>query len=274
MSDSPYDEYDFEGMPYTGQIHPNDRDFDARLADRNKDGQLSSWERAVGNQVARGTRQHKSSKFWSGWEDKDSRLFHRGRFYERDSELPRGFLKDPHYQTTYRWAAEDKGIMGNKTLWALGGLAAIALVIPKFLGQTSTTNDVETKDAEGDCGCNHNKEGETEAFDSEYSIHRVNPVVVEGAQDVYGAEGIISARGLSLNADSGWTMPPSPVAYETPTGAMTNVDEMFYDPMNDFMPEYRFPSPWSPSYNPRDSYRPADYQTYGSYTPRFLGPEY
>ena len=272
MSHSPYDEYDFEGMPYTGQIHPNDRDFDARLADRNRDGELSSWERAVGNQVARGSRQHKSSKFWSGWEDKDSRLFHRGRFYDRDAELPKGFLKQPHYQTTYRWAAEEAGT-SKMVFLGLSALVIGFIGIPLLRGKSTTTPVDTQKAAEGGC-CGHHKE-ETEEFNSEYSIARVNPVVVEGAQDVYGAEGVqLAARGIALNADTGWTMPPSPVAYETPTGALTNVDEMFYDPMNDFMPEYRFPSPWSPSYNPRDSYRPADYQTYGSYKPRYLGQEY
>ena len=50
-------EYDWEGKPYTGKINPDDPDLDEQKADRNKDGKLSSWERAVGNQVARGIRE-------------------------------------------------------------------------------------------------------------------------------------------------------------------------------------------------------------------------
>ena len=48
---------DWEGKPYTGQINPDDQDLDEQKADRNKDGKLSSWERAIGNQVARGIRE-------------------------------------------------------------------------------------------------------------------------------------------------------------------------------------------------------------------------
>ena len=36
-----------------------------------------------------------------------------------------------------------------------------------------------------------------------------------------------------------------------------------YDPVQDFLPRYRYPedSDWSNSYNPTDPYRPLDYQT-------------
>ena len=36
-----------------------------------------------------------------------------------------------------------------------------------------------------------------------------------------------------------------------------------YDPVQDFLPRYRYPedSDWSNSYNPADPYRPLDYQT-------------
>ncbi len=35
-----------------------------------------------------------------------------------------------------------------------------------------------------------------------------------------------------------------------------------YDPVNDFLPRYRWPdgTVWSPDYNPVDSFRPLDYQ--------------
>ena len=40
----------------------NDPDFDPEKADRNKDGEISDWERAVGNAVAKGIREHKEKK--------------------------------------------------------------------------------------------------------------------------------------------------------------------------------------------------------------------
>ena len=40
----------------------NDPDFDKDKADRNKDGKISDWERAVGNAVAKGIREHKEEK--------------------------------------------------------------------------------------------------------------------------------------------------------------------------------------------------------------------
>ena len=39
-----------------------DPDFDPEKADRNKDGELSDWEKAVGNAVAKGIREHKDKK--------------------------------------------------------------------------------------------------------------------------------------------------------------------------------------------------------------------
>ena len=51
------EDVDWEGKPYTGQITPDDPDLDPVKADRNKDGKLASWERALGNQVAKGMRE-------------------------------------------------------------------------------------------------------------------------------------------------------------------------------------------------------------------------
>jgi len=58
-SDGEYnsEDVDWEGKPYTGKINPNDPDLDPVKADRNKDGKLASWERALGNQVAKGMRE-------------------------------------------------------------------------------------------------------------------------------------------------------------------------------------------------------------------------
>ena len=53
---------DRDGKPYTGQIYPDHPDLDPSKADRNKDGYMSSWERALGNQVARGMEKYKSER--------------------------------------------------------------------------------------------------------------------------------------------------------------------------------------------------------------------
>ena len=53
---------DRDGKPYTGQIYPDHPDLDSTKADRNKDGYMSSWERALGNQVARGMEKYKSER--------------------------------------------------------------------------------------------------------------------------------------------------------------------------------------------------------------------
>tara|TARA_S200002703_G_scaffold523_1_gene923 strand:- start:31503 stop:32570 length:1068 start_codon:yes stop_codon:yes gene_type:complete len=45
---------DRDGKPYTGKIYPDHPNLDSVKADRNNDGYMSSWERALGNQVARG----------------------------------------------------------------------------------------------------------------------------------------------------------------------------------------------------------------------------
>lgn len=45
---------DRDGKPYTGKIYPDHPNLDPVKADRNKDGYMSSWERALGNQVAMG----------------------------------------------------------------------------------------------------------------------------------------------------------------------------------------------------------------------------
>lgn len=45
---------DRDGKPYTGKIYPDHPNLDSVKADRNNDGYMSSWERALGNQVAIG----------------------------------------------------------------------------------------------------------------------------------------------------------------------------------------------------------------------------
>ena len=51
-----------ETRPQTETTSDDDPDFDPEKADRNKDGEISDWERAVGNAVAKGIREHRESK--------------------------------------------------------------------------------------------------------------------------------------------------------------------------------------------------------------------
>jgi hypothetical protein len=48
--------------PVSQRNEGNDPDFDPEKADRDNDGEISDWERAVGNAVAKGIREHKEKK--------------------------------------------------------------------------------------------------------------------------------------------------------------------------------------------------------------------
>jgi len=136
---------------------------------------------------------------------------------------------------------------------AIAGLAAKKVVKGSESGGCGCSHqETTTKEAPGCCG------SEVQAYESEYSIPRVNPVFVEGAEDVYGAEGTSdpAVGGIPVSDLGGW--PINRNYYQTHAG-LAHPTESYYDSYNDFMPEYRFPSPWSPSYNPRDVYRGPDY---------------
>ena len=98
----------------------------------------------------------------------------------------------------------------------------------------------------------------SKTYESEYSVPRVNPISVEGAEDVYGAEGTSdpAVGGIPVADLQGWPMNRD--YYQTHSGYV-HPTETYYDSYNDFLPEYRFPYPWSPSYSPRDVYRGPDY---------------
>ncbi len=54
----------FDGAEY--KVAEDDKDFDKVKADRNKDGRISDWERAVGNKVAKGKREY-GAEMYSGY---------------------------------------------------------------------------------------------------------------------------------------------------------------------------------------------------------------
>ncbi len=155
---------------------------------------------------------------------------------------------------------------------AITGIAIAMVVLNKV--KTNLVNNV--KEADCGCGCAGKKDCDdsTKEWESEYSLPRINPVSVEGAEDVYGAEGINpnsdysgwgivsnnpSVGGIPVQDLAGW--PVDPVYYQT-NASLGRITETYYDSYNDFMPEYRFPSPWSPQYNPRDPSRGPDFTVY------------
>lgn len=161
-------------------------------------------------------------------------------------------------------------MIDTKTIGVLFVAGAIAGLAIKKVAKSSEEGGcgcTEGKDAE-DCGCSHQETttkeapgccgGEVQAYESEYSVPRVNPISVEGAEDVYGAEGTSdpAVGGIPVADLQGWPMNRD--YYQTHSGYV-HPTETYYDSYNDFLPEYRFPYPWSPSYSPRDVYRGPDY---------------
>jgi hypothetical protein len=63
----------------------NDPDFDEEKADRNKDGKISDWERAVGNAVAKAIRENKEKKGAENFEA-ETRNRYGNRYITRDSK--------------------------------------------------------------------------------------------------------------------------------------------------------------------------------------------
>ncbi len=167
------------------------------------------------------------------------------------------------------------------------------------------------------CQC---EEKEAEIFRSEINqdVHaaqdgelgRLNPTVVEGAEDIMGAEnfnsqgtncddcadnstGCPDCGGLIVSTGSdctyaqpynhkcpqvaGYARSPTSSVHGRLTGAMPTNPLYYdgdyasahepkvigwYDNFNDYRPQYEFPAPWSPMYNPVEPYRPSDKQVY------------
>jgi len=123
--------------------------------------------------------------------------------------------------------------------------------------------------------------GAQDIMGAETAVNHINPVEVHGAQDIYGAEAghgrVFGSRIGNYNYETlvgspPLAVPPNPRQYQTVSGLYHDTYMMDYngnlrpaygeiwDNWNDMLPEYRFPRPWSPSYNPRWAGRPQDYQ--------------
>ena len=213
----------------------------------------------------------------------------------------------------------------NTILWAGAGMATGFLVYQ----QRDTLWNVKKADHGGPCQCyagdncqcetNHTEKN-AEVFNSEINqdVHaaqdgelaRLNPTIVEGAEDIMGAEnfdaqgtncddcapnanGCPSCGGIIVSTGSdcvyaqpynhkcpqvaGYARSPTSPSQGRMTGSMPTNPLYYdgdyasahepkviswYDNFNDYRPQYEFPAPWSPMYNPVEPYRPADKQVY------------
>ena len=92
------------------------------------------------------------------------------------------------------WAEDVKGsesfVMGS--IYAIG-LAAIGLTALIKFGskkKNDTASGDDTKNAEKGCGCAKTVKKSVSVKESEYSVNQINPVEVEGQNDIYNAESV------------------------------------------------------------------------------------
>jgi hypothetical protein len=114
-------------------------------------------------------------------------------------------------------------------------------------------------------------------------LNRLNPTVVEGAEDIMGAETVGGNRNYVFMHPWNDLTPQKAGPYYSPFSVPSKMETMptnpryydgsyasahqphgigLYDVANDSRPQYQFPDYYSVSYNPLDSWRPADDQTY------------
>jgi hypothetical protein len=114
-------------------------------------------------------------------------------------------------------------------------------------------------------------------------LNRLNPTVVEGAEDIMGAEGVAGNTNYVFMHPWNDLTPQKAGPYYSPFSVPSAMESMptnpryydgnyasahqphgigLYDVANDARPQYQFPDYYSVSYNPLDSWRPADDQTY------------
>lgn len=170
-------------------------------------------------------------------------------------------------------------------------LSVAAIIMHSHLKNKETSEEeTETKEAQGGCGCGKKKKT---AFRSEMNqdVHaaadgelaRLNPTIVEGAEDIMGAEGVGANDNYVFMQPWNDLTPQKYGPYYSPFSVPNNMDSMptnpryydgsyasshqphgigLYDVANDARPQYQFPDYYSVSYNPLASWRPADDQVY------------
>lgn len=127
---------------------------------------------------------HSPSSFTIGWED--------GAGYSSASLPPNEIA----------WAEEVKGAetkifgigLGTLALGALGIFGVKKLMDSK---KDDTASGSDTKNAEKGCGCAKTVKKSVSVKESEYSVNQINPVEVEGQNDIHNAESIKLATPYS-----------------------------------------------------------------------------
>ncbi len=120
---------------------------------------------------------HSPSSFTIGWED--------GAGYSSASLPPNEIA----------WAEEVKGAetkifgigLGTLALGALGIFGVKKLMDSK---KDDTASESDTKNAEKGCGCAKTVKKSVSVKESEYSVNQINPVEVEGQNDIHNAESV------------------------------------------------------------------------------------
>ena len=138
---------------------------------------------------------HSPSSFTIGWED--------GAGYSSASLPPNEIA----------WAEEVKGAetkifgigLGTLALGALGIFGVKKLMDSK---KDDTASGSDTKNAEKGCGCAKTVKKSVSVKESEYSVNQINPVEVEGQNDIHNAESIKLATPYSKTNGTPPKQPP------------------------------------------------------------------
>jgi len=90
------------------------------------------------------------------------------------------------------WAEDVKGSEGFLTgsILAIGLATVGVLAAIKFGKKSDSSSGSDTKNAEKGCGCAKTPKKVVSVKESEYSVNQINPVEVEGQNDIYNAESI------------------------------------------------------------------------------------
>lgn len=178
----------------------------------------------------------------------------------------------------------------------LFGLVAVGGFLIGFMSMPLWAASAESTVKKADCGCadckgcKDKKEWESEMTEDvhaapEGELARLNPTIVEGAEDIMGAENIVGSQSgciymqpwndltpqiagpyynpVSVVPTNG--MPTNPSYYDgSYASAHTPTGFTYYDVANDERPQYQFPDYYTANYNPLDSWRPADKQIYNN----------
>ena len=164
------------------KIKRNYVDFTLQMAETYQAETLAEIEGPTAEATTGGL--HSPSSFTIGWED--------GAGYSSASLPPNEIA----------WAEETKGAetkifgfgLGTLLVGALGIFGVKKLMDSK---KSDSSSGSDTKNAEKGCGCAKTVKKSVSVKESEYSVNQINPVEVEGQNDIHNAESIKLATPYS-----------------------------------------------------------------------------